>query len=190
MKDALIEQLTMRPVIAAARSDADAVQAAGSPVAAVFLLGGSILTIRDTADMLRKAGKQVFLHIDLCEGLGKDASAVRWCARNLPVDGMISTRAQLLRTASEEGLTTIQRMFLMDSASLESGIKLMKNSPPDLIELLPGLAPKAVTYVRERLGLPVIAGGLVTRADEVAQALAAGALAVSASDRVLWRMGL
>jgi hypothetical protein len=44
-KDALIAELTMRPVIAAVRGQADADKAAKSPVAAVFLLGGSILTL-------------------------------------------------------------------------------------------------------------------------------------------------
>lgn len=189
-RDALIRELTMRPVIAAVRGQADAEQAAKSPVAAVFLLGGSILTLQETVRMVHDAGKPVFIHMDLCEGLGKDAAAVRWCARNLKPDGMISTKAQLLHTAREEGLITIQRMFLMDSASLVSGMKLLKGNPPDMVELMPGLIPKAISAVSGRLSIPVIAGGMITEADEVAEALRAGALAVSTSDRVLWRMGV
>ena len=88
------------------------------------------------------------------------------------------------------GLLTIQRTFLMDSASLSSGIKLMRGNPPDMVELLPGLVPKAIRQVRERLDIPVIAGGMVTEADEVEDALSAGALAVSTSDKILWRMGI
>ena len=190
MKDALIRELTMKPVIAAVRERADAAQAARSSAAAVFLLGGSILTLEETVAMLRGAGKTVFIHMDLCEGLGRDAAAVRWCARNLKPDGMISTKSQLLHAAKEEGLITIQRMFLMDSASLVSGMKLMKGNPPDMVELMPGLIPKSISAVSAKLSIPVIAGGMITEADEVAQALKAGALAVSTSDRVLWRMGL
>lgn len=189
-KDALIRELTMRPVIAAVREKSDAEQAARSPAAAVFLLGGSILTLPETVRMVQDAGKPVFIHMDLCEGLGKDAAAVRWCARNLKPDGMISTKAQLLHAAREEGLITIQRMFLMDSASLVSGMKLLKGSPPDMVELMPGLIPKAIRAVSGKLSIPVIAGGMITEADEVAEALRAGALAVSTSDRVLWRMGV
>ena len=186
----LIQDLTIRPVIAAVRDEADAVQAAESPVAAVFLLSGSILTLPEITGILRRADKLVFMHMDLCDGLGRDAAAVQWCARNLSLDGMISTRWQLLKAAGEMGLLTIQRTFLMDSASLSSGIKLMRGNPPDMVELLPGLVPKAIRQVRERLDIPVIAGGMVTEADEVEDALTAGALAVSTSDKILWRMGI
>lgn len=190
MKEAVIRELTIRPVIAAVREEADVRQAADSPVAAVFLLGGSILSLSGAVNMLREKGKQVFVHIDLCDGLGRDAAAVQWCARNLRLNGLISTRPTLLRAASEEGLVTIQRMFLMDSASLTSGLKLMRGNLPDMVELLPGVVPKAIEEVRRRLEIPVIAGGMVTEDSEVAQALAAGALAVSSSEKGLWRMGI
>lgn len=190
MKDRVIRELTMRPVIAAVRDDEGVRQAAASPVAAVFLLGGSILTLEEQVHMLRGAGKLVFLHMDLCEGLGRDAASVRWCARNLELNGVISTKSALLKAAAEAGLTTIQRMFLMDSASLTSGMKLMKGCMPDMVELMPGLVPKAIAAVGGKLNIPVIAGGMVTEDQEVAQALAAGALAVSTSDRRLWRMGV
>lgn len=190
MRDNLIRDLTMRPVIAAVRDSAEVAQAADSPVAAVFLLGGSILTLPELIRPLREAGKTIFMHMDLCDGLGRDAAAVRWCAKNLQLDGVISTRPQLLKVASEEGLVTIQRMFLMDSASLVSGLKLIRSNLPDMVELLPGLVPKAIAHVREKLDIPVIAGGMVTEDHEVAGALAAGALAVSTSDRILWRMGI
>lgn len=189
-KETLIRELTMKPVIAAVRDFSDAQQAAKSPAAAVFLLGGSILTLGNTLRMLREAGKPAFIHMDLCEGLGKDAEAARWCARNLRPDGMISTKSQLLHAAKEEGLITIQRMFLMDSASLVSGMKLLKGNQPDMVELMPGLIYKAISAVSRKLSIPVIAGGMITEADEVAGALRAGALAVSTSNRVLWRMGV
>ena len=83
---------------------------------------------------------------------------------------------------------TIQRLFLMDSESLRSGVKLISSAPPDLVEVLPGLVPKAIRALRERLGLPVIAGGMVTERADVEQALAAGAAGVSSSVRELWSM--
>ena len=133
MKESVIRELTIRPVIAAVRGEEDARLAAESPVAAVFLLGGSILTLADSVQMLREKGKLVFVHMDLCDGLGRDAAAVQWCARNLRPHGLISTRPQLLRAASDEGLVTIQRMFLMDSASLASGMKLSRARAAEII---------------------------------------------------------
>ena len=181
-----LEALARRPVIAAVR-DLSAVPAAScSPVPAVFLLGGSILTLPPAMRPLREAGKRVFVHLDLVAGLGRDKAAVEWCRRALGADGLISTHPQLLREAASLGMATIQRLFAMDSASLASGIRLLRGNPPDFVEVLPGLLPKAIAELCSQLGRPVIAGGMVTEADEVRQALAAGAVAVSTSERALW----
>lgn len=188
IRDDFLRDVLLRPVIAAARTAKDAADAARSPVAAVFLLGGSILTLPEMVKALRNAGKYVFVHLDLCDGLGKDDAAVEWCARTLRPDGLISTRSQLLKRAGELNLMTIQRIFLVDSSSLSGGIRHLKANPPDMIEVLPGLVPKAITRLRDTLNLPVIAGGMITEEQEVRQALSAGALAVSSSESALWNM--
>ena len=189
-RDEFLAAVHQRPVIAAARTMEDAREAAARRVAAGFLLGGSILTLPEMTAALRSAGKYVFIHLDLCDGLGRDAAAVEWCARTLSPDGLISTRSQLLRMAAEQDMMTIHRLFLVDSSSLSGGIRHLTANPPDLIEVLPGLVPKAITRLRDTLDLPVIAGGMVTEERDVEQALSAGALAVSSSSRALWRMGL
>ena len=56
-----------------------------------------------------------------------------------------------------------------------------------MIEVLPGLVPKAITRLRDELRLPVIAGGMITQRSDVQTALEAGASAVSVSDEKLWR---
>lgn len=180
------EELRFHPIIAAVRTRQQLECALTSPVAAIFLLGGSILTLPELVRVAREGKKRVFVHLDLLEGLGRDAAAVDWCAEQLCPDGMISTRAPLLRRAQDKGLVTIQRLFLMDSSSLNNGIRLLKANPPAMVEVLPGLVPRAIELVSREVGRPVIAGGMVTRTEEVAQALAAGALAVSTSEQGLW----
>ena len=184
----LLKRLERHPVIAAVRTPEDARLAAESATEAVFLLGGSLLTLPDMARTVHDAGKTVFLHIDLAGGLGKDEAAVEWCEKMLKIDGLISTRPQLLRRAADAGMITIQRLFLMDSSSLEHGIRLLRPTPPHMVEVLPGIAPKAVARLSSALDKPVIAGGLVTERSEVAEALRAGAIAVSAGDRALWNL--
>ena len=178
------------PVIAAVRNREANIRAIESPVAAVFLLGSSILELPDMVNEARSAGKRVFIHMDLAEGLGRDDAAVRWCVEKLGVDGVISTKSGLLKTAAELGAITIQRLFLMDSPSFEHGKRLLRNTPPDMAEVLPGIAPKAIRQLCEALDKPVIAGGLVTEPKEIALALQAGALAVSAGDPALWHYTL
>ena len=86
------------------------------------------------------------------------------------------------------GIITIQRLFLMDSSSFAHGQRLLKNTPPDMAEVLPGIAPKAVRQLCAALNKPVIAGGMITERCEILEALDAGALAVSVSDERLWRL--
>ena len=181
-----LDALGEYPVIASAR-DLDAVRrATQTDVAAIFLLGGSILTLKELARAARSGGKRVFVHLDLLGGLGRDNSAVEWCAKEVEPDGMISTRAPLLKRARELNILTIQRLFLMDSASLHHGVNLFKTHAPDMLEVLPGLVPKAITQLRAQINRPIIAGGMITELVDVQQAMRAGASGVSTSVESLW----
>ncbi|MCI6291670.1 MAG: glycerol-3-phosphate responsive antiterminator, partial [Clostridiales bacterium] len=60
--------------------------------------------------------------------------------------------------------------------------------PPDMAEVLPGIAPKAVRQLCAALDKPVIAGGMISEKSEILDALQAGALAVSVSDSRLWNL--
>lgn len=181
-----IDGLKARPIIAAVRDSASLEAACRSNANVIFLLGGRLLELEDWVGHAHEHGKRVLLHLDLCEGLGRDAAAVAYCAARIRPDGVISTRAPLIKCADECGLETVQRMFLMDSQSLLSGVKLLKNSPCALVEVLPGLVPKAISFIGAELGRPVIAGGMITTRAEVEQALSAGAVAVSTSCAYLW----
>ena len=181
-----LSSLNRYPVIASAR-DLDAVKRTqGTDIECVFLLGGSILTLSDMVKCARDVGKRVFIHLDLLGGLGRDNVAVEWCATTVKPDGIISTRVPLLKKASSFGLVTIQRLFVMDSASLSHGVNLFKSYSPDMLEVLPGLVPKAITQLQQELNKPIIAGGMVTERGEIEQALKAGASGVSTSIESLW----
>jgi len=185
---ALLKQLEKSPVIPAVRSPEALARAAETDAAAIFLLSGSILTLPEMIRVSHAHHKRVFVHIDLAEGLGRDEAAVRWCVENHHADGVISTKPALLKAASELGAITIQRLFLMDSTSFEHGKRMLRNTPPDMAEMLPGIAPKAIRQLCEALSKPVIAGGLITEAREIALALQAGACAVSVGDERLWNI--
>ncbi len=173
-------------VIAAVRDDKSINQACSGGVPAVFMLKASILSLPAQLERLRACGKKVFVHIDLAEGIASDQAGVRYLSRFIRPDGIISTRAPLLRYAKEEGLLTVQRLFLVDSSSLESGEKLAKSVSPDFLEVLPGLVPKAISYLKKYLSLPLIAGGMITQREDMEAAIAAGAAAVSTSSSTLW----
>jgi len=174
------------PIIAAVRDINDIMFAVHSPVTTIFILGGDILSIDEMVSSVLNSGKIVFIHIDLVEGIGKDAAGIKYLARYIKPHGLISTRNHLLKLAAEEGLVTIQRMFLVDSTSFQSGIKMIHASQPDLVEVMPGLVPKAIQSLRNEIHQPVIAGGMITCKEDIIHALQGGALAVSTSNKKLW----
>ena len=186
----LLKRFEKSPVIPSAHTPEAVLRAAKTPAAAIFLLGGSIQTLPEMIRIAHENDKRAFVHIDLAEGLGRDETAVRWCVENLRADGVISTKPGLLKAAAELGAITIQRLFLMDSASFEHGKKMLRNTPPHMAEVLPGIAPKAIRELSGALNKPVIAGGLITEPKEIALALQAGASAVSVGDEKLWNITL
>ncbi len=179
----LIECMERAPVIAAVRQEQLA-HALESPVEVIFHLRAGIMTVGESIKQAHETGKKLLVHIDLAEGIGKDKYGVEYLAR-CGVDGIISTRAALIRCAREMGVPAVQRFFALDSQGLDSISDMLEGYPPDLIEIMPG----AISKVIERFSggsIPVIAGGLIETKAEVTSAIGAGATAVSTGKRELW----
>lgn len=177
-----VEALRDQPIIAAVKNDEGLDRALASDCAAVFILCGSIISVADIARRVTDAGKTAFIHADLVEGLASKDIAADFLARNTTAQGIISTRPPLLRRASQLGLITIQRFFLLDSMSFEN----VKGSSADLVDILPGTMPKVITRLVKRTTQPLIASGLLQDKQDIIAALSAGAAAVSTTSETLW----
>ena len=184
----LLELLADGPVIAAVKDDAGLGAAIESDVSVLFLLYGDVLTIGDVVRRAHDAGKVVFVHLDLIEGLSSKEIAVDFIARNTVADGVISTKAVLTKRARERGLVGIQRFFLLDSMAFQNIERHFAQDSSDLIEVLPGLMPKMIRRVAQVTGKPIIAGGLISDKEDVTGALGAGAVAVSTTAPAVWAM--
>lgn len=183
MKDTVLKTLEVAPIIAAVR-DKLFDKALASPVDVIFLLGGDIATIAERIKAAKEAGKFIFIHIDLADGIGKDKSGIRFLA-SVGVDGIISTKSNLIRYAKEQGLVTIQRFFAYDSHGVGSIEDVLSNTHPDIMEIMPGVMGKIISRFSGG-SIPLIAGGLVETRQEVTNALNLGALAVSTGKEELW----
>ncbi len=181
----ILELLAEAPVIAAAQSDAEFSAALSASPQVIFWLNANILSLPEYIAKAHACGKVILVHIDLAEGLGKDPAGVRFLHR-LGADGLISTRSGLIRLAKESGLCAVQRFFMVDSHSMVTAQEAIRAAAPDLVELMPGIAPKIVERFRARCPIPVIAGGLIDSKEEILAALRAGAAAVSTGKRPLW----
>lgn len=176
---------TYDPIIAAVR-DRDSFEAAlNAPPELIFLLKSSILDIGAYIDRAHENGKKLFVHVDLAEGIGKDEVGVSYLA-SLGVDGIISTRTGIVRAAKEAGLLCVQRFFMIDSRSVDTAAESLIQSRADMVELMPGVACKAIAKMKKRTRVPIIAGGLVDEKSEIIAALSAGASAISTGNTALW----
>ena len=178
--------LTQSPIIAAVRTPAQLSRALLTRVRVIFLLGGDPDTLPSLVQTARSAQKLVFVHMDLVEGFSRDAAGVKWLARAAHPSGILSTRAPILRAAADESLLTVLRIFMVDSSSLATGVRMAKSCEPTLIEVMPGLVTRAIRRLSDSVGQPVIAGGMLEAAEDVEAALCAGALAASTSSENLW----
>ncbi len=173
-------------VIAAVKNKEDIEFALDCKTTLILHMTPNIHTLKEEIDMIHRAGKKVLLHFDLSEGIGKDKSGLLF-VKNLGADGIISTRSNLIKSAKEIGLLTIQRFFIVDSHSVETTVESLKASKADMIEMMPGIIPKMIERIKERVNVPIIAGGLIETKEEMNQALNSGATAISTGKKDLWK---
>ncbi len=175
------------PVAAAIKSNEDFRYALDSDVHLLFLLKGDALQLSPLLVQAHQHGKGVVVHIDLVSGVGKDRAGIQYL-HDLGVDGIITSRSQLVAAGKAEGLITIQRLLLLDDYGLETGAHTIARAAPDIIEILPGIIlPEVISLLRQLLPGPFIAGGFIRTANDVAHVQSAGALLSSSSTYALWK---
>lgn len=187
-----LEKIEASPIIAAVKDDRELAKALQSDVDVVFILYGDVCTIPMIVDRIKEAGRTAMVHLDLVSGLSPKEISIDYIRMRTRADGIITTRANLIRHARESGLATILRYFVLDSLALiniEKQSQQHHASQPDLIEILPGvISPKVLSRICQMSRVPVIAGGLIHDRDDVMNALNAGAIAISTSTPDVWEM--
>lgn len=184
---AFYESLERFPVIAGINNDELLQQCKTSSCEIVYILYGSICNIADIVEEVLAAGKTPVVHMDLISGFSSKEICVDFIKQNTRAAGIISTKPQLIRRGNELGLITIQRFFMMDRISFHNLKKYVKETDPDIIEIMPAGLPKMIQYALEATGSkPVIASGLVLDKSDVLGALSAGAVAISTTNTEVW----
>jgi glycerol uptake operon antiterminator len=178
--------LADNPIVGAIRNDDDLNLICKSTIKIVFVLYGSILSIKKINEILKANGKIVFIHLDMLEGIKADQKGVEFIKETIDPYGIISTKGVTLKHASNLGMFTIQRIFMLDTLSFETGIKSVHTISPDAVEVLPGIATKAIETLGGKINQPVIAGGLIKTKRDAINALSVGAKAISTSCTELW----
>lgn len=174
-------------IIAAVRNKEEFVSALKSNVKTVFMLSTNIEEIKGQVALAHKNAKKLFVHIDLAEGIGKDVYGIKFL-QNCGVDGIISTRTNIIKLARKEGVFTVQRFFVVDSQSIETTVESALSSKADMIEIMPGTLAKVIKKLKTRLPMPIVAGGIIETRQEIEEVIESGAHAVSTGKNNLWEL--
>ncbi|MGO0059962.1 glycerol-3-phosphate responsive antiterminator [Brevibacillus fluminis] len=181
------EKLTSKRKIASVKEAKNLEKALQADVSAAVLSIGNIGMIQRYVDLFKHHRLPVFLHIERIGGLAQDREGIAFLAQIVKPDGIVTTRNSLIKLAKREGLLTIQRVFLVDSDAIRSGMNSVQETQPDAIELMPALLTDSIERCRQEVKVPIIAGGLLKNREQMLAALAAGASAVSMGSRELWK---
>ncbi|MDR1894719.1 MAG: glycerol-3-phosphate responsive antiterminator [Spirochaetales bacterium] len=170
------------PVISAVRSEDKLEECLARGSGIVFILFGDILTIPGIVARIKNSGKMALVHLDLIEGLAAKEVALDFLWEETAADGILSTKANLIRCGKSRGFLTVERFFMLDSQALLNVQRQFPLEHADAVEILPGVMAKVIRQIVQITKKPVIAGGLIADKEDIHNALAAGAAAVSTSN--------
>jgi glycerol uptake operon antiterminator len=184
-----LRALRVNPVIPAVSGvDGDLERALAGNHAAIFVLGGDVFEVLSMAAKRKHRRPFICVNVDMVGGVAADASGINYLSDE--ADGIISTRRHVIEIAKKCHMITIQRLFAIDSSAVNRGLKLVRQTNPDCVEILPGIALPEVrnNYDEGLSGRPVLAGGLVKDRATVSGILKSGASGISTSETGLWKM--
>ena len=175
------------PVAAVIRRAEDLPRALASQVPAIFFVRAPAFHLGPLVWAVQARGKMAFVHIDLIAGLGKDRAGVAFLAREIGVNGIITSPSGLVAAARADKVITVQRLLLYDDLGLHSAMAAVEHARPDIVEVQPAVIfPLIKDQIRARHPVPMIVGGFVTEPRHREAALELGARAISTSTVSLW----
>lgn len=183
-----LELLESSPVIAAVKDDKGLMRCFETECSVVFILYGTVCTIREIVEKVKAHQKTAIVHVDLIAGLSNKEVAVDFMKQNTRADGIISTKPLLVKRAVELGMYGGQRTFMIDSMALATLKKQLETFQPHFIEVMPGIMPKVLKEMRAYTKIPLVAGGLISDKKDIMAAFDAGADAISTTKDELWFM--
>ena len=188
MKCRFIEYLSINTIIAAVNNSNKLEKAIISNSKIIFLLVGNIFNLKEMIEKVKEKNKLVFIHFDLIEGFSRDTISMKYILKEMNPDSIISTKNHLIKYCDDKDVYSIQRIFLLNSLNLKSGIHSVKSNNPDAVEILPGIAQKAIRIVINVTKKPIITGGLIKTKEDIQNSLKAGAMGISTSKSELWNI--
>lgn len=147
----------------------------------------SVSQLTQVCKLLHNNNKKVIVHIDLIKGISSDEYGAEFLVDAFKVDGLISTHPSVIELSKKRRIISIQRIFIIDSMSLNKSIQIAQKCKPDFIEMLPGYSYEISERLSKVLNIPLIGGGLINEQSTVDKCLSSGLVAVTTSEVSLWK---
>lgn len=181
-----IEKISENPIIASINDIESLDTALNSPCEVISLLTGNIFNLREISYKVHENNKILLIYVDKIDGFSKDTWGLEYIVKNIPLDGIITSRENLVKLSKDMGVFTIRRTFIPDTNSLEELLVSVRKNRPHALEILPSVMPKVINKIVKDTKISLIAGGLVNDFEDVKSSLNAGAIAVSTSNKNIW----
>lgn len=181
-------EIPERLVIPSVRELRDLNRALESPSPFLLLTNTHIGNLEALVGRLARADKLALVHADMIGGFRSDTEGMKLLKNMFKVYGVISQNQQVTSTAKKAGLWAIQRILLVDSRSLDQAHRIIEQTKPDGVELLPGsVAARFYSALYDPQSAPtMIAGGMVDTREEAAHLFNTGFQAITTSSQDLW----
>lgn len=185
-KKDIYEILADNPIIAAVSDREKLDHALKSPCEVIFMLYGDIFNLKKDVEAVIESNKYVFVHLDLIKGFSNDAYSLKYIQEEIKPSGVVTTKTSLVKKAKEINCFVIQRLFILDSKSIQAGIQSIQQVTPDAVEIMPGVVPKITKEISKTVRVPIITGGIIETKQEIIDSLDAGATCISTSCEKIW----
>lgn len=182
------DRVQRNPIIAAVSSLESLDAALDSSCEIIFIQTGNIFNLKELSNRVRSKNKGLYIHIDSIDGFSKDTWGLEYIVKNIHPDGIITEKINLINLCKGMGVFTIQRLFIVDSKSLEYAITSVKKNRPNAIDVLPGIMPTIVKKIITDTNMPVISSGLISNKEDIDSIFNAGAIAISSSNKKIWQI--
>ena len=154
-----------------------------------LLMDFQLAELEKVVASMHEHNKKALIHLDLIKGLASDQYGAIHCIQNLKVHGIITSRPRVIPICKKRQVLGILRIFLKDRHSLSQSLNLIRETDPDVIEVLPQM-PHILPYITKQVNKPILMGGLITNATQIEQCINHGAAAITTSSCDLWTLNI
>lgn len=169
------------PIIASVRNLMDFSLALESKSDNIFLLTGNIFNLKEMSHQVLEKNKNLFVLIDNIDGFSKDTWGLEFIAKNIILDGIISSKDSILKLSKEMGIYTIGLYPIYNTLELEKSTERIAETRPHMGIISPGIFPEIITDISDKTHLPLIASGFIRQKSDIINAINAGAVGIATS---------